>query len=62
MQYTISESEALQRFDDCLNEIHPVVTICGYDYDPAQALKQCDETAYREEFNNWLDSEGVELE
>lgn len=58
----ISEREAEQRFDDFLNEVFPTISICGYDYDPAQALKQCDPTAYREEFNNWLDSEGLELE
>lgn len=58
----ISEREAEQRFDDYLNEVFPTISICGYDYDPAQALKQCDPTAYREEFNNWLDGEGLELE
>lgn len=59
---TISKYDALERFDDFLNECWEVVTICGYDYDPAQALKNCDEVAYREEFNNWLDAEGLELE
>lgn len=54
---TISEREALERFDDFLNECWETVHICGYDYDPARALKQCDEVAYREEFNNWLDNE-----
>lgn len=58
----ISEREALERFDDFLNECWETVSICGYDYDPAQALKECDPTAYRVEFNNWLDSEGLELE
>lgn len=57
----ITEREALSRFDDFLNECWETVHICGYSYDPAQALKQCDEVAYREEFNNWLDSEGLEL-
>lgn len=59
---TITEHAALERFDDFLNDCWEMVHICGYDYDPAQALKQCDETAYREEFNNWLNSEGLELE
>lgn len=59
---TIHECEALERFDDFLNECWEPVKICGYTYDPARALKQCDEVAYREEFNNWLDSEGLELE
>lgn len=59
---TIHEREALERFDEFLDEIHPTVTVCGYNYDPARALKELDPTAYREEFNNWLDSEGLELE
>lgn len=58
----VSEREALERFDDFLNEVFPTYSICGYDYDPAQALKNCDQVAYREEFNNWLDAEGLELE
>lgn len=58
----ISEYNAIERFDDFLNEVHPLVHICGYYYDAARALKQCDEIAYREEFNNWLDSEDLELE
>lgn len=59
---TISERDALERFDEFLNEVHDVVSICGYDYDAARALKMVDEVAYREEFNNWLDSESLELE
>lgn len=58
----ISEHDAHERFDEFLNECWETVHICGYDYDPARALKMCDEVAYREEFNNWLDSEGLELE
>lgn len=58
----IDEREAMQRFDDLLNEIHEVVTVCGYDYDAATAFKRVDPTAYRYEFINWLDSEGLELE
>ncbi len=59
---TISEHDALERFDDFLNEVHPSVNICGYDYDAARSLKEVVPIAYREEFNNWLDSEGLELE
>lgn len=59
---TLSECEALERFDDFLNEVYPSVSICGYDYDAARAFKEVDPIAYREEFNNWLDSEGLELE
>jgi hypothetical protein len=58
----ISECEALERFEDFLNEIYPPVNVCGYDYDAGRALKQLDPIAFREEFNNWLDSEELELE
>lgn len=53
----LTERESFERFDDFLNEIHETVSICGYDYDPARALKMLDEVAYREEYNNWLDNE-----
>jgi hypothetical protein len=59
---TIGEREALERFEDSLNEIYPAVSVCGYDYDAGRALRELDPTAFREEFNNWLDSEGLELE
>lgn len=59
---TISERESYERFDDFLNELYATVTVCGYDYDPARVLKEIDPVAYREEYNNWLDSEGLELE
>jgi hypothetical protein len=59
---SISERDALERFDEYLNEVNGLVSICGYHYDAARSLKMVDEVAYREEFNNWLDSEGLELE
>lgn len=60
---TISEFDALQRFDDFLDEVWPEnVKVCGYEFTPSRALKELDPTAYREAFNNWLDSEGLELE
>lgn len=58
----ISEYDALQRFDDYLNDAYPLIDVCGYPQSPARALKEVDEVAYREEFNNWLDAEGLELE
>lgn len=60
---TISEHDAINGFDDYLNEMYPDnVMVCGHEFTPARALKELDPTAYREMFNNWLDSEGLELE
>ena len=53
----IFEHQLEDRFNDFLNEVNGVVTICGYNYDPAQALKEVDPTAYHQEFLNWLDAE-----
>jgi hypothetical protein len=58
----ISESDALVRFDDFLDECWENVWVCGYEFSPSRALKELDPTAYRAEFSNWLDSEGLELE
>lgn len=58
----ISEYDATERFDDFLNEMYEPIRLCGYDYDAARAFKEVDPIAYRQEFNNWLDSEGLELE
>jgi hypothetical protein len=37
-----------------------MVDICGYKYDQGHALRQLDSIAFREGFNNWIDSEGYE--
>lgn len=56
----LSESEADEAFQDFVNEINPVITICGLDYEPARALKQIDPTAYHEGFLNWMDMQSQE--
>lgn len=59
----LTQQDAINGFDDYLNEVYPDnVMVCGYEFTPARALKELDPTAYREMFNNWLDSEGLELE
>jgi hypothetical protein len=57
-----TESEVEDRFSDMLNETHERVSICGYDYDPARALKEIDPVAFRQELLNWLDENYYELE
>lgn len=59
---TISESDALQRFDEMLDEIHGTVKCGELEWDMSRVLKEMDETAYRCGFSDWLDSEGLELE
>lgn len=59
---TISERDAHQRFDEFLDEIHGTV-LCGQlEWDMSRVLKEMDPTAYRCGLNDWLDSEGLELE
>lgn len=40
--YEIEES-----YKEMLNEVYGVVTIAGYEYETAYALKECDPIAYR---------------
>jgi|SRR5687768_1919802 len=59
---TISEHDALERFDDFLNEIHEPVKCGILEWEMSRVLKEMDPTAYQCGFNDWLDSEGLELE
>lgn len=52
----MEEYELLAQYDEMLNECHPMVTVCGMEYEPAYALKELDPIAYRVGFNDWLDS------
>lgn len=59
---TISEADALTRYDEMLDEIHESVK-CGYlEWGMSRVLKEMDPTAYRCGFSDWMDSEGLELE
>jgi len=59
---TIAETDALQRYDEMLNEIHESVKCGNLEWDMSRVLKEMDPTAYRTGFSDWLDSEGLELE
>ena len=50
------ESEAEEEFNSLLNEIHGMVNIGSLTFQPATVIKECDPTAYREEFLNWVDA------
>lgn len=61
----IGENEAYQRFDDFLDELHNEgqgIDIGGIAYTYSRVLRTIDEIRYEEEFNNWMDSEDLELE
>lgn len=51
----LEEYELYEMFDEFLNCNYELVNICGYEYEPAHALKLIDNIAYNVEFNNWLD-------
>ena len=58
MRY-MNEYEATEAYNEMLNDCYPMVNICGYEYTPAYALKECDPIAYRCGFSDWLDAEGL---
>lgn len=51
------EYELETRFDDFFNEVYPEVEFGELSYLASSVLREVDPIAYREEFNNWLDSE-----
>lgn len=51
----LTEDEALELFDEYLDE-NKAVTIFGMTYEISQVLKECDPTAYRVTFSDWVDS------
>jgi hypothetical protein len=54
-----SERELRERYNDLLNDCYELIRIGELSYSPADVLESVDETAWREGFNNWLDSEGI---
>lgn len=58
----ISEDDALARYDEHLDEIYTPYNIGVLEFAPSRVLKELDPTAYRTGFNDWLDSEDLELE
>ena len=58
----LTEYEALKMFDEMLDDCYEPVKAFGLTLYAADTLKTCDPIAYREEFNNWLDSEGLEIQ
>lgn len=59
---TMNEREALDQYNDMLDEVYDTVNIGNLSYTASQVLSQVDPVAYRTGFNDWLDSEGIELD
>lgn len=53
--YTDAQLEDV--FEEWVNDAYGDVDIAGYSFGAGRALRELDEVAFREEFNNWIDSE-----
>jgi hypothetical protein len=51
------DREAHERYDAVLDDTYGDVDVCGYKMNAGYVLKNMDEIAYNEGFNDWLDSE-----
>ena len=54
---TAYEHELMSEFDEMMDECYPDTQLMGMTFTPSNILKS-DSIAYREYFNNWIDSEG----
>ena len=55
-EQTMTEAEALEQYDQMLDDCYPMVKVCGYEYDPSRALKELDPIAYRVGFSDYCSS------
>ena len=62
MAEKLTEHDALERYDEMLDELYTPYNIGVLEFAPSRVLKELDPTAYRTGFNDWLDSEDIELE
>ncbi len=47
-------------YEELLNDNYEDIEICGMVMSQGTILKICDYTAFRESYNNWIDSEAIE--
>lgn len=57
-EYVKFDYELEQMFDEWMDEIYPLVKIGPHSLRPSRCLKEADPAGYREDCNNWMDSEG----
>lgn len=55
-------SEAIEAYEQMLNDVFPVVEFGGLTWDPADVMREMDPIAYRSGFFDWADSEGIETD
>lgn len=57
----ILNSDATDRYNEMLDEVYETVKIGELHYDVSRVLSEVDPIAWREGFNDWLDSEDLEI-
>ena len=56
MSRLICPSEAMEMYDEMLDDCEGPVTLCGMTYSASQVLREVDPVAYRCGFNDYVDS------
>jgi hypothetical protein len=54
--------EAIEAFNDFLDEVYSDFEIAGMTYRPSYVLENTDPTAYRVMFHDWADSDGMDTD
>jgi hypothetical protein len=66
MEYqVIPATEAEEMYNQLLDEVYPVVSVCGYEFSPSQAIKVLDKIVYETgemEYYDHLYKEGIAVE
>lgn len=52
----VRELDVDQSYDDMLDDVYPMVEVCGASYFPSSTLKELDPTAYRCGRSDYMDS------
>ena len=55
-------SEAIEAYDDMLNEVYTWNVVAGINFAPSDILRECDPIAYRVGFHDWADAEGIDTD
>ena len=59
----MTEKEALERYNDFIDETHGgTVKVAGVEWDAHRVLRELDPTAYRTGFHDWADSQGIDTD
>ena len=55
-------SEAIEAYDDLLDNTNEEAFVWGYTYSPSRVLRELDPIAYRCVFADWADAEGIDTD